>query len=213
MTVRTILKMGDPRLLRSRAAGRALRDRRVARARRRHVRDDATRSTAPASLRRRSASTCSSSSSASSATIAIPMRRRFPRPCSSIRSIEPIGERRGRRLGRLSLGAGHARRGAAFRAHPLSRLRPRWQVDRSRGGGLPRPRRPARVRSPRRQALSDADPRLLPLRLHQRAVSRSSNRRTTTEFSDRPHYTAARCKGTCRSAAPGRRSTPPGCVE
>ena len=38
--------------------------------------------------------------------------------------IEPLDDETGRRLGRLPVGAGAARRGAALRAHPLPRLRP-----------------------------------------------------------------------------------------
>ena len=62
-----------------------------------------------------------------------------------------------------------------------TRLRRRRPADRARGRRLSRPRRPARVRSPGRQALPDADPRLQPLRLHQRAVSRARRREPTTE--------------------------------
>jgi hypothetical protein len=87
-------------------------------------------------------------------------------------TIEAARQRRGGGLGGVPLGAGHARRGAALRPHPLPRLRPRRLADRARGRRLPRPGRPARVRPPRRQALPDADPRFQPLRLHERAFPR-----------------------------------------
>ena len=62
-------------------------------------------------------------------------------------------------------------------------------AHRARGRGLPRPRRPARVRPPDRHAVSDADARLQPLRLHQRAVSRA--RPGSRRLMPTP------CKGTC----------------
>ena len=80
--------------------------------------------------------------------------------------VEPIGddEEEGWE-GCLSV-PGTARRRAALRAHPLSRRRSRGPADRARGRGLPCARRAARMRPPGRQALSDADPRLRPIRLH-----------------------------------------------
>ena len=60
MTIHDDPEDGRPAPAAHRAAGRALRHARAARARRRHVRDHAMRSTAPAWPRRRSASTCSS---------------------------------------------------------------------------------------------------------------------------------------------------------
>ena len=60
MTVRDDPEDGRPAPAAHRAAGRRVRHAGAARARRRHVRDDAMRSTAPAWRRRRSASTCSS---------------------------------------------------------------------------------------------------------------------------------------------------------
>ena len=60
MTIHAILKMGDPRLLRIAPPVERFGTPELRAPRRRHVRDHAMRSTAPASPRRRSASTCSS---------------------------------------------------------------------------------------------------------------------------------------------------------
>src|SRR6202040_3975586 len=46
------------------------------------------------------------------------------------------------------------------------RRRPRWRADRARGRRLPRPRRAARMRPPRRHPLPAADDRPPPAGLH-----------------------------------------------
>ena len=62
-------------------------------------------------------------------------------------ALEPVARRDGRRLGRLPVGAGHARPRAALHAAALSRLRPARQADRPHRERLPRTRRAARSRS------------------------------------------------------------------
>ena len=63
-------------------------------------------------------------------------------------------------LGRLPVRARHARLGAALHAAALRGFDENGKPLRARGRRLPRPRRAARVRPPRRRPLSDADPRL-----------------------------------------------------
>ena len=212
MTVREILKMGDPRLLRVARAGRGASARPSCDAlvadmfETMHAANGAGLAApqigvdlAARDLRLRAA------------TSAIPMRRRCPRRCSINPTIEPLGDAEEEGWeGCLSV-PGPARRRAALGPHPLPRLRRRRPADRARSRRLPCARRAARVRPPDRQALPDADARLQPLRLHERAVSGARRRRrrlTAAHVGDAARGTAARrrCKGTFRRRPRGRQA-------
>ncbi len=191
--------MGDPRLLRMARPVERFGTRRAARAGRRHVRDHARgqrRRPRGAADRRRSRARHLRLRAATSAT---PMRRPMPRtvlvnPTHRGRSATRSRKRAGKAVSRCPACAASCRAGAASAtAASISQGRP---ID-ARGRRLPCARRPARMRSPGRQALSDAHPRFQPLRLHQRPVSRARPGRR--RVSRRRLPVAVRlCKGRCR---------------
>jgi peptide deformylase len=82
-----------------------------------------------------------------------------PRTCWCNPVITPLDDERGRRLGRLPVGARPARRGAALAAHPLPRLRPAGRPIEREAEGFPCPRGAARMRPPDRPPVPDAHDR------------------------------------------------------
>ena len=132
-----------------------------------------------------------------------------PSPCRTPSSSIRCSRRcraKWRRMGRLPVGPGLRGVVPRFAQLRYEGFDPAGRPHRARGDGIPRPRRPARMRSPAGHPLSDAHARLAQLRIHRHPVPRRAARRGVGRTRPLVRAAAGRRGRSRASAARARRA-------